>query len=62
MKQTISKKQLREFGLLIGLGLPLIIGWLIPIIFGHVFRAWTLWVGIPGLIIGLIAPRLLLYL
>ncbi len=61
MKQTISKKQLREFGLLIGLGLPLIIGWLIPIIFGHVFRAWTLWVGIPGLIIGLIAPRLLLY-
>ena len=61
MKQTISKKQLREFGLLIGLGLPLIIGWLIPIIFGHVFRAWTLWIGIPGLIIGLIAPRLLLY-
>jgi len=61
MKQTISKKQLREFGLLIGLGLPLIIGWLIPIIFGHVFRAWTLWVGIPVLIIGLIAPRLLLY-
>ena len=61
MKDTISKKQLREFGLLIGFGFPILLGWLLPSLFGHEFRAWTLWVGIPGLILGLIAPRILHY-
>jgi len=61
MKETISKKQLREFGMLIGLGFPFLIGWLLPSLFGHEFRTWTLLVGIPGLIIGLTAPRLLNY-
>ena len=61
MKETISKKKLREFGLLIGFGLPILIGWLVPLIFGHEFRLWTLWVGIIGLILGLKAPRLLHY-
>ena len=61
MKQIISNKQLRDFGLLIGLAFPILIGWLLPSLFGHAFRAWTLWVGIPGLILGLTAPRLLHY-
>ena len=61
MKKIISQKQLREFGLLIGLGFPILIGWLLPSLFGHEFRAWTLWVGIPGLILGLTAPRLLYF-
>ena len=61
MKQTISKKQLREFGLLIGFLFPLLIGFLLPKLSGHVFRLWTLWIGIPGFIIGLTAPRLLYY-
>ena len=61
MKEIISKKQLREFGLLIGFGIPVLIGYLIPLIFGHQFRTWTLWIGVPGLLIGLIAPRLLYY-
>ena len=61
MKETVTKKQLREFGLLIGFCFPILIGWLLPSFFGHEFRAWTLWVGIPGLILGLIAPRLLHY-
>ena len=61
MKDTISKKQLREFGLLIGFGFPILIGWFLPSIFGHEFRAWTLWVGFIGLIIGLTSPRLLYY-
>ncbi len=61
MKETVSKKQLREFGMLIGFGFPFLIGWLLPSIFGHEFRTWTLWVGFPGLILGLIAPRLLNY-
>ena len=61
MKEIISKKQLREFGLLIGFGFPILIGWLIPLLFGHQFRTWTLWIGVPGLLIGFTAPRLLHY-
>ena len=61
MKEIISKKQLREFGLLIGFGFPLLIGWFIPSLTGHGFREWTLWVGFIGLIIGLTSPRLLYY-
>ena len=61
MKETIQKKQLREFGLLIGFGFPILFGWLLPLLFGYEHRAWTLWLGIPGLILGLIAPRLLHY-
>ena len=61
MREIISKKQLREFGLLIGFGFPTLLGWLLPLLFGHEFRLWTLWVGILGLILGLTAPRLLKY-
>ena len=61
LKDTISKKQLREFGLLIGFGFPILIGWLLPSIFRHELRVWTLWVGILGLIVGLTVPRLLKY-
>ena len=61
MKDIISKKQLREFGLLIGFGFPILIGWILPSIFGHLFRTWTLWIGVPGLLIGLTVPRLLYY-
>ena len=61
MKEIISKKQLRNFGILIGFGFPILIGWLVPLIFGHEFRAWTLWIGVPGLILGLVAPHLLHY-
>ena len=61
MKEIISKKQLREFGLLIGFGFPILIGWLIPLLFEHHFRTWTLWIGVPGLLVGLTAPRLLYY-
>ena len=61
MKEIISKKELREFGLLIGFGFPILIGWLLPSLFGHQFRTWTLWIGLPGLLIGLTAPRLLHY-
>ena len=61
MKEIISKKQLREFGILIGFGFPLLIGWLLPALAGHGFRSWTLWVGIPGLILGIILPRILYY-
>lgn len=61
MQNKISKKQLREFGFLIGFGFPILIGLLIPSILGHGFRTWTLWVGIPGCIMGLLSPNLLHY-
>ena len=61
MQEIISKKQLREFGLLIGFGFPILIGWLVPSLFGHQFRIWTFWIGGLGLLIGRAAPRLLYY-
>ena len=61
MKNSISKKQLREFGLLIGLGFPILIGLLLPLLTGHLFRYWTFFIGIPFLIIGLFKPYLLHY-
>ena len=61
MKESISKKQLREFGFLLGLGIPVFIGWVIPAIGGHMFRTWTLWIGLPSLITGITQPSLLLY-
>ena len=61
MKHFISNKQLREFGFLIGFGVPIFIGLILPLLFGHVFRIWTLWVGSFFLILGLLKPSLLLY-
>ena len=61
MKNTPSKKQLREFGYLIGFGFPIIIGLFIPFIIGHGFRNWTLYFGLPFLILALIQPITLLY-
>lgn len=61
MNDTVSKKQLKEFGLLVGLGFPIIIGWILPSFAGHMFRAWTLWVGFPLLILAFLAPNTLLY-
>ena len=61
MKEIISNKQLKEFGLLIGFGFPLLIGWLIPSLMGHGIKVWTLLIGFPSLILGLASPRLLYY-
>ena len=61
MHNTLSKRQLKDFGLLVGLGFPILIGWIIPLFGGHSFRSWTLWVGCPLLILGLLAPNTLFY-
>ena len=61
MKEIISKKQLRDFGLVIGFGFPLLIGWFFPLLMGHGFRPWTILIGLPLFIIGLIAPHVLHY-
>ena len=61
MVNSISKKILREFGLILGFGFPIIIGFLLPAISGHSFKSWTLLIGVPNLFLGLTAPRLLIY-
>ena len=61
LKSSASKKQLREFGFLIGFGFPIFIGWLLPLITGHHFRIWTLWVGLPSFLLGIFKPYVLFY-
>ena len=57
MDQKTSKDQLRKFGLLIGFLFPIFIGLIIPLLNGHPFMSWTLFVGIPFLILGIIKPN-----
>ena len=61
MKETISKKQLRQFGIIVGLAIPVIMGWFVPFIWGYPFKVWTFWIGCTLLILGLIKPTLLFY-
>ena len=54
-------KQLRDFGLLIGVVFPLLLGWLLPALRSHGFQVWTLWIAIPALCLGILAPRTLIW-
>ena len=40
---------------------PFLIGWLLPLIGGHSFRTWTLFISIPSVILAIAKPSLLLY-
>ena len=59
--EKIFDDTLRKFSYITGIGIPLIIGWLLPKLTGHEFRSWTLFIGLPILIIGFFAPNKLLY-
>jgi len=61
MDYKITKKQLREFGLIIGIFFPLFIGFIIPFLWSHQFKSWTIWVGIPFLVLALLSPNKLYY-
>ena len=61
MKTSPSKKELREFGFFVGFLFPFIIGWLLPILFKHDVRYWTLLIGIPLIFLGLFSPTNLRY-
>ena len=61
MKSAISKKQLRDFSILIFIGFPLIIGFLIPFVFGHEFRIWTIFISLIAFFLGIFAPNQLYY-
>jgi hypothetical protein len=54
-----SRKQLREFGLLIGIVFPVVFGWLGPFLRGHPVPAWPFVVGVPALALGLAWPMAL---
>ena len=56
-----TSKQLRDFGILLGVVFPLLLGWFLPALRSHSFQAWTLWIGIPSLTLGLLAPRTLIW-
>ena len=61
MKLSISEKQLRQFGFLLGFGIPSIMGWIVPLIWGSDFKKWTLVVGLIFLIIATVKPLFLKY-
>ena len=60
MKSDITKKKLRQFGLIFGFGLPLFIGWLVPLVYGHNFKLWTLILASPFILLGTFKPNLLI--
>ena len=61
MTKNISKKILKEFGLLVGFSFPILIGLILPAISGHTFRIWTLFVGLPLIFLAILIPSSLLY-
>ena len=62
MDNINSTKKFREFGLVVGFLFPLLVGYLIPLIIGHSFRVWSLFIGVPLIILSITAPRKLRYL
>ena len=61
MNKLTEKKELREFGLILGFGLPIIFGFLLPFLFGHSFRYWTLWLGFSLICFAILYPIFLFY-
>ena len=61
MSQSLqpTKKQLREFGILLGIVFPVVFGWLIPALKGHHQPLWPFLIGVPSLTLALLAPRAL---
>ena len=56
-----SQKKLREFGLFFGLIFSFLIGWLLPIIFDHKIRLWSIFFGLPFIVFGIFSPNYLKY-
>ncbi len=59
MKAKTSEKQLRDFGKIVGLGLPIFMGFIVPFLTGHSFAIWTIFVGLIIFSLGYIKPSLL---
>tara|TARA_B100000886_G_scaffold340543_1_gene311046 strand:- start:5923 stop:6318 length:396 start_codon:yes stop_codon:yes gene_type:complete len=61
LEKKISRKKLREFGYLIGIGIPFLIGTIFPLISGHNIRIWTFVFGIIFIFFAAIKPNILFY-
>ena len=61
MESNITRKELRDFGFLMAFCFPIIIGFIIPFIFGEDFKFWTFFVAIPSLFLGIFKPLILHY-
>ena len=61
MQEYISNKILREFGFFVGIGFPVLVGTVLPLFGGHTFRYWTLWIGLPLLLVTILKPAWLFY-
>ena len=61
MKKFISNKILREFGVVVGIGFPVLVGWILSALGGHTFRYWTLWISLPLLFAATFKPSFLYY-
>ena len=61
MQKIPTNKELRDFGILIGIFFPLFIGWLIPLCYGHSFKTWTILISLPSVLIGTLSPKTLFY-
>ncbi|MCQ9200651.1 MAG: SxtJ family membrane protein [Prochlorococcus marinus CUG1437] len=61
MKKSLSikKEKLREFGLVFGFGLPIILGFLVPLLNGHDKNIWSLFLGFPFIFLGVFSPKIL---
>ena len=57
MNSARNKNELRNFGLFVGIFFPFLIGFILPYLFGHQFRYWTLLIGLPLILVGLISPK-----
>ena len=58
---SVARKTLREFGLLLGIVFPVVLGWLLPSLKGHALPLWPFVIGVPALVLGLVAPRALVW-
>ena len=58
---SVSRKTLREFGLLLGIVCPVVLGWLLPSLKGHALPLWPFVIGVPALVLGLVAPLALVW-
>ena len=57
MEHPTTTRQLREFGLVVGGLILFLFSWLLPALHGHPLAIWPIWIGLPLVLLGLIAPR-----
>ena len=61
MNRKNNIRKLKEFGIVFGIFFPLMIGFLIPIVFNHGIKLWTLIIGISFITISLTNSNILFY-